>query len=70
MSDRRRVQARIREAVAALAIAIDQGDVDPTLEELQALTTLCDRQQLPDEAERVRRWYLQAWTSGRDRRPS
>lgn len=71
MSDgRRRLRARVREAVEALATAIDAGRVRPELDELEALATLCDRQSLEAEAVRVRSWYRKAWTSGQNRRPS
>jgi hypothetical protein len=44
------------EAVAALAVAIDAGELTPEILELQALAVICEAQGLTDEAARIRRW--------------
>ena len=50
------LRAELIEAIPKLAHAIETGEVEPDLQELQALAVLCDSQQLPDEAARIRRW--------------
>ena len=55
--DRRAQQrARLVDAVAALAHAIDRGEAEPIRAELDAIAFLCDDYQLPHEAARIRRW--------------
>lgn len=49
-------RTRMAEAVAKLAVAIDTGECRPEPLELEALAVLCDRQRLPADAARVRRW--------------
>jgi len=51
-----RKQALLRGAVAQLAVALVRGAVTLTVDDLEALATLCDGFQLPAEAARVRRW--------------
>jgi uncharacterized protein YifE (UPF0438 family) len=53
-------QARLTEAVAKLAVAIESGDCTPEIEELEALLKICLHNRLPTEAARVRRWLGRA----------
>ncbi len=46
----------LRRCVADLAVLIADGEITPMYEELQALAEACERQQLPEDAARVRRW--------------
>lgn len=46
----------LAEAVAKLALAIDAGEVQGELVELQALAQICDTHHLHSEAARIRRW--------------
>lgn len=47
---------RLADAVAQMAVAIENGACDPTLAELKAIAAACDAQHLHVEAARVRRW--------------
>jgi hypothetical protein len=49
-------RARLRRCVAELAVAIDAGECTPDPAELLIMAIVCDRQGLPDEAARLRRW--------------
>lgn len=59
IADRPDDRATTAAAVANLAVAIAHGTIRPQPGELDALALICDRQQLPIEAARVRRWL--AW---------
>jgi hypothetical protein len=47
---------RLKAAIAKLALAIANGEVTPLPLELQALAEICETENLPIEAARVRRW--------------
>lgn len=49
-------RAITKAAVKNLAVAIADGTIRPQRWELDALALICDHQQLPIEAARVRRW--------------
>jgi hypothetical protein len=49
---------RLKAAVDKLALAIAKGDVTPLPLELQALAEICETENLPIEAARVRRWMV------------
>lgn len=47
---------RTQRMITELAAAIANGEVTPGPWELEALAVICDDEQLPAEAARVRRW--------------
>jgi hypothetical protein len=51
-------RTRLAEAVAKLAVAIASGRCLPTLDELEALASICIAHDLPAEAARIRRWMV------------
>ena len=51
-------QLQLKASVGKLARAIANEEVTPTLVELAALAQICETENLPMEAARVRRWML------------